>query len=66
MVTKALPNAEAFYQGYSLYYLFDNATSYSIYAKDALQTKDMDKECGKKQPILRNGWFDQEIISLCN
>lgn len=36
VVTKASPVAEAFYPGYSLLFLFDNATSHSVYAKNAL------------------------------
>lgn len=59
MVNKALPIAEAFYPRYSLLYLFDNATSHLVYAKDALQTKDMNKRCERKQLILCNSWFDQ-------
>ena len=59
VVNKALTIAEALYPGYSLLYLFNNSTSHSVYAKNALQVKDMNKRCGEKQPILRNGWFDQ-------
>ena len=55
VVNKALPIAEALYPEYSFIYLFDNATSHSIYAKDVLQVKDMNKEYGEKQPVLRNG-----------
>ena len=33
----ALPIGEALYPGYALLFLFDNATSHSIYAQDALQ-----------------------------
>lgn len=55
VVNKALPIAEALYPGYSLLFLFDNATSHSVYVKDALQVKDMNKGCGGKQPVLRNG-----------
>ena len=36
VVNKALPIAKALYLGYSLLYLFDNATSHSVYARDAL------------------------------
>lgn len=43
VVKKALPIAEALYPGYSLLFLYDNATSHSVYAKDALQAKDMNK-----------------------
>ncbi len=64
MVEKALPVAEAIYPGYSLCFLFDNAISHSVYAKDALQIKDINKGPGGKQPILRNGWFDQEGVQI--
>ncbi len=36
VVNKALPVVEALYPEYSLFFLFDNITSYSVYAKDAL------------------------------
>lgn len=36
VVNKALPITEALYSGYSLLFLFDNTTSHSVYAKDAL------------------------------
>lgn len=52
---KALPIAEALYPGYSLLFLFDNATSHSIYSTDALQAKNMSKGSGGKQAFLRNG-----------
>lgn len=55
VVTKALPIAEALYPGYSLLFLFDNATSHSVYARDALCTQDMNKGPGGNQPQLRNG-----------
>ena len=58
VVNKALPIAKTFYPGYSFFYLFDNVTSHSVYAKDALQVQDMNKGCEGKQPILQDGWFD--------
>ena len=36
IVKKALPIGEALYLGYELLFLFDNATSHSIYAPDAI------------------------------
>ena len=57
VVNKALPIAEALFLGYSLLFLFDNATSHLVYAKDALQAKDMNKVIGGQQAQLRNGWF---------
>ena len=44
VVYKALPIAEVFYYGYSFFYLFDNAISHSIYAKTALQVKNINKK----------------------
>ena len=46
VVNKALPIAEALYPGYSLFLLFNNATSHSAYVKDPLQVKDMNKGIG--------------------
>lgn len=62
IVAKALPIAEALYPGYDLLFLFDNATSHSIYAKDALRAANMNKGDGGNQPFLRNGWFNKEDI----
>ena len=62
---KALPIGEALYPGYKLLFLFDNATSHSIYAPDALQVAHMNKGPGDQQPFLRPGWFigsNQEMI----
>lgn len=58
VVSKALLIAKALYSGYSLLFLFDNATSHSVYAKNALQVKDMNKGPGGKQGQLHDGWFD--------
>ena len=43
VINKALLIAEALYFGYSLLFLFDNATSHSMYTKDVLQVKNMNK-----------------------
>ena len=40
---KALPTRKALYLSYKLLFIFDNATSYAIYAKDALQAENMNK-----------------------
>lgn len=58
VVNKALSTAEALYPGYSLLCFFDNTTSRSVYAKNVLQVKDMNKDIGDQQPQLRNGWFN--------
>ena len=64
--SKALPIAEALYPGYELLFMFDNATSHAIYAKDALQVTHMNKGPGGQQSFLRAGWYqniDGEIIT---
>lgn len=38
VVNKALPITKALYPGYSLLFLFDNKTSHSMFAQDALRT----------------------------
>ncbi len=53
IVKKALPIGEALYQGYELLFSFDNATSNSIYATDALQVANMNKRPGGQQLFLR-------------
>ena len=64
VVDKALPIAQALYPKYLFLFLFDNAASHSVYSKDALQVKDMNKGLGRKQPILRNGWFNCKNIYI--
>ena len=54
---KALPIGEALYPGYELLFMFDNATSHAVYAKDALQVAHMNKGPGGQQPFLRAGWY---------
>ena len=46
VISKALPVAEALYPSYALLFLFDNATSHLVYAKNALCTKDINKKTG--------------------
>ena len=58
VIKKALPIAEALYPRYFFLFLFGNATSHSVYAKDVLQVKNMNKGIGGKQPQLRNGWYN--------
>ena len=49
---KALPIAKALYPEYELLFMFDNATSYAIYAKYALQVTRMNKKPGGQQLFL--------------
>lgn len=60
VVNKALPIAEVLYPGYSLLFLFYNATSHSVYAQNALRTAQMNKGVGGQKPWLRNGWFEKD------
>lgn len=54
VVNKSLPIAEALYSGYSLLFLFNNATSYSVYANNALRTGGINKNSGGNQAWLCN------------
>lgn len=45
---KAFPIAKALYPGYSLLFLFNNATSHSVYAADVFSIKNMSKKPGGK------------------
>ena len=57
LTEKALPIAQFLYPGYDLIFLFDNATSHAIYAKDALRVSNMGKGEGNQQGFLRPGWY---------
>jgi hypothetical protein len=61
---KALPIAQALYPGYQLLFLFDNATSHSVYAANALRTAKMNKGPGGQQPFLRNGWYVKDGVRI--
>ncbi|KAI0999515.1 hypothetical protein K3495_g8683 [Podosphaera aphanis] len=54
---KAILIAKALYPGYSLLFLFDNATSHAVFSDDALRTCDTNKRCGGKQAWLWDGFF---------
>lgn len=57
VMEKALPIAEVLYPRYSILFMFDNATSHSVYAEDALCAHKINKGPGGKQVKLRNGWY---------
>ena len=57
IINKALLIAESLYPGYELLFMFDNATSHPIYAKDALQVAHMNKRLGDQQPFIWPGWY---------
>lgn len=48
IVSKALPIVEVLYSGYSLLFFFDNITSHSSYANNALRIGGMNKSSGGK------------------
>ena len=56
VVDKAMFIEETLYPGYQLLFLFDNATSHSIFASDFLQADEMNKSIGGQQKFLRDGW----------
>ena len=63
--TKALPIKEVLYPRYELLFMFDNATSHAIYAKDALQVAYINKRSDGQQPFLHTSWYrkvEGEII----
>ena len=49
---KTLPIAEALYSGYELLFMFDNAISHAIYAKDALHVTHINKGPEDQQLFL--------------
>ena len=52
IINKALSIAESLYPGYELLFMFDNTTSYFIYAKDELQVTQMNKGLDGQQFFL--------------
>ena len=62
LTEKALPIAQFLYPGYDLIFLFDNAKSHAIYAKDALRVSNMAKGEGNQQGFLRPGWYRDKIF----
>lgn len=54
MVHKALSITKTLYLEYSFPYLFDNVINNSIFVKDILQVKDINKEYKRNQAILCN------------
>lgn len=64
--SKALPIAEALYPTYELLFIFDNATSYTIYTKDVLRVSHINKGQKSQQLFLQAGWYkniDGKIIT---
>ncbi|RPB02023.1 hypothetical protein L873DRAFT_573273 [Choiromyces venosus 120613-1] len=48
---------EAVYPGYKALFLFDNASSHSSFAEDALRVQNMNLSGGGEQATMRNGYF---------
>lgn len=57
---KVLLIAEALQPKYSLLFLFDNATSHSIYLVNVFWIKNMSKRLEGKQAFLRDSWYCQD------
>jgi len=58
---KALLIAQFLYPGLDLVFMFNNATSHSVYADDALRVANMCKGEGKQQAYLRPGWYQDPV-----
>lgn len=56
---KALPIVQALYPGYQTNFIFDNAKSHAVFAKDALQVEIMSKGIGSAQSFLHNEWYEK-------
>lgn len=54
VMNKALFIIKTFYLDHSLLFLFDNATSYFVYANNKLHTKSIKKRLSSKQTWLHN------------
>jgi len=55
---------EAVYPGYKALFLFDNASSHSSFAEDALRVQNMNLSGGGDQPAMRNGFFLKDGIRI--
>lgn len=65
MIKKILPIDEFLYLGYELLFLFNNATSHTIYVSDGIQVAYMNKKSGDQLIFLRLRWCigpNQEVI----
>ena len=51
---KTLPIAQALYSRYQIIFMFDNAKSHAVFAKDALQVGSISKGVGGVQSFLRD------------
>lgn len=62
IIIKVFFIAEAFYLDYSLLFLFDNATSHSIYTQNVLHIANMNKEIEGKKLILRDKCYKKDGV----
>ncbi|PWW79104.1 hypothetical protein C7212DRAFT_153062 [Tuber magnatum] len=56
-LNSAIKIFEAVYPGYQGLFLYDNASSHSSYADDALRVQNMNLGSGGEQAVLRDGYF---------
>ena len=61
---KALLIAKALYPGYSLLFLFNNATSHLVYSTNTLWVKNMSKRSRDKQVFLRDSLYYQDGLQV--
>lgn len=59
---KALPTVEALYPGCQAIFMFDNAKSHAIFAKEAFRVNQTSKGTGGTQLFIREGWYEREGI----
>lgn len=62
MIIKTLSIAKTLYLGYLFGFLFDNITSYFVYAKDILQIVNINKNLWNKQTYLYNSWYRENNV----
>lgn len=55
---KVLPITKILYFRYSHLFLFKNVVNNSVYVKDTIYVKDINKDIGSKESQLRNGWYN--------
>ena len=59
-----IPIFKAIYPGYQALFLFDNATSHSAFAEDALRVQHMNLDPGGKQSKMRAGYINGDVTNV--
>jgi len=59
VLNKAIPVFEKEYgKECKACFLFDNSSNHGVFAEDALRAERMNLNCGGKQPLMRDGWYE--------